>query len=193
MTVYADPPPGFRVVDLCAAPGGKALALSQGSRAVLAGDTSPSRMAILRENVERVGARVDLMVADARRPPLARAEFVLLDVPCSGTGTLRRHPDARWRLTPGTLASLVRLQREILQASRALIPRGGHLVYATCTLEEEENRNQVRDFLRENPGFRVEDTGTAPLRFLTRDGYLQVLPQDAGFDGSFAARLVRDS
>jgi 16S rRNA (cytosine967-C5)-methyltransferase len=193
VTVYADPPPGSRVVDLCAAPGGKALALGQSSRAVLAGDASLARMEILRENLERVGGRVDLLVADARTPPLARAEFVLLDVPCSGTGTLRRHPDARWRLTPLTLASLVRLQREILQASGALIPRGGHLVYATCTLEEEENQDQVKEFLRKKPGFRVEATGTAPSRFLTRDGYLQVLPQDAGFDGSFAARLVRDS
>lgn len=193
VTVYADPPPGVRVVDLCAAPGGKALALSQGGRAVLASDGSLPRLRVLQDNLRRVGGLVMVTVADARRPPLARADFVLLDVPCTGTGTLRRHPDARWRLTPEVLATLTDLQREILEASGALIPGGGHLVYSTCSLEEEENQRQVEAFLAAHPDFRVEETGAVPSRYLTREGVLQVLPQDTGFDGSFAVRLVRRS
>lgn len=193
VTVYADPPPGVRLVDLCAAPGGKALALSHGRGRILAGDRSPSRLEVLRENFRRVGTGVDLVVADARRPPLRTAEFVLLDVPCSGTGTFRRHPDARWRLTPEAIDVLVELQAEILEAAWPLVPPGGHLVYSTCTLEEEENEARIRGFLEEHPMFGPEGTGQVPDRFLTREGFLRVLPQDSGFDGSFAARLVRRS
>lgn len=193
VTVYADPPDGVRIVDLCAAPGGKALALATGGRPILAGDRSLARMGALRDSVERIGTSVDLMVADARKPPLVRADFVLLDVPCSGTGTFRRHPDARWRLRPETLETLLALQGEILRAAGTLVPQGGHLVYSTCTLEVEENQGQVQAFLDENPGFRLEETGRAPARFVTPEGFLQVLPQDSGYDGSFAARLVRRS
>jgi 16S rRNA (cytosine967-C5)-methyltransferase len=191
VTMYADPPPGVRVLDLCAAPGGKALVLAAGGHPLLAGDRSLVRLGLLRENAARLRLSVDLMVADARRPPVTGGDFVLLDVPCSGTGTLRRHPDARWRLREETVVSLASLQKEILSGVRRLIPKGGHLVYSTCTLEEEENWLQVEGFLRENPGFRVEETGKVPESFITEEGFLQVLPQDSGFDGSFAARLVR--
>jgi len=193
VTVFADPPAGVRVADLCAAPGGKALSLAGDGQRVLAGDRSSARMAILRENAGRVGVSLDFMVADARHPPLARADFVLLDVPCSGTGTFRRHPDARWRLTEGTLDSLVGLQREILDAAGTLVPPGGTLVYSTCTLEEEENQGQVRAFLERHPRFRPEETGSVLPRFIAGEGFLQVLPQDSGYDGSFAARLVRQT
>ncbi len=191
VTVFADPPPGARVFDLCAAPGGKALALAGEGTYVLAADRSLSRMRVLIRNLERVGGAVGAVVADARRPPLSEAEFVLLDVPCSGTGTLRRHPDARWRLTETTVENLVEVQQEILEAAGGLIPPGGHLVYSTCTLEEEENELQVRRFLTRNPRFRLQETAAVPSSFLDEDGLLHVLPQRDGFDGAFAARLVR--
>ena len=191
VALYADPPPRVRVLDLCAAPGGKALALAAGGHPLLAGDRSLTRLGLLRENAARLRLPVDLVVADARRPPVTDGEFVLLDVPCSGTGTLRRHPDARWRLRQETVGSLARVQKEILSGARRLIPTGGHLVYSTCTLEEEENGGQVEAFLRDNPEFRVEETGKVPEAFITGEGFLQVVPQDSGFDGSFAARLVR--
>ncbi len=136
---------------------------------------------------------MELFVADARYPPLARAPFVLLDVPCSGTGTLRRHPDARWRLTLDMLSELAELQRRILESSLVLVPPGGHLVYSTCTLEEEENEAQVADFLARNQDFRVEETGAVSPGFLDDAGCLRVLPQDSGFDGAFSARFVRSS
>ena len=189
--MFADPPPGARVCDLCAAPGGKALALAGGGTYVLAADRSLSRMRVLIRNQERVGGAVYGVVADAKRPPLSEAEFVLLDVPCSGTGTLRRHPDARWRLTERTIESLVEVQREILEAAGPLIPPGGHLVYSTCTLEEEENELQVRRFLARNPRFKLQETTAVPPSFLDEEGLLQVLPHRDGFDGAFAARLVR--
>lgn len=192
VTVFADPPPGARVFDLCAAPGGKALALAGGGTYVLAADRSLSRMRVLIRNQERVGGAVYGVVADAKRPPLLKAEFVLLDVPCSGTGTLRRHPDARWRLTERTIESLVEVQREILEAAGPLIPPGGHLVYSTCTLEEEENELQVRRFLARNPRFKLQETTAVPPSFLDEEGLLQVLPHRDAFDGAFAARLVRE-
>lgn len=193
VTMYAAPPSGTPVADLCAAPGGKTLALAGDGALVLAGDRSPSRIEKVRENLARVGGNVELFVADARHPPLSEAPFILLDVPCSGTGTLRRHPDARWRLTLDMLETLVELQREILDSCRALIPPGGHLVYSTCTLEEEENEAQVTDFLARNPNFRLEETGAVSPTFLNEEGCLRVLPQDSGFDGAFSARFVRVS
>jgi 16S rRNA (cytosine967-C5)-methyltransferase len=190
VTLYADPPRDVVVYDLCAAPGGKALALAGDGAYVLAADRSLARSRVLGQNLKRVGGHVMLVVADARRPPFSEAPFLLLDVPCSGTGTLRRHPDARWRLTPDTLEGLVGLQAEILDAGTRLIPPGGCLVYSTCTLEEEENELQVEAFLARNPGFSLEETGVVDPSFLDEMGFLRILPQKAGFDGAFAARLV---
>ena len=191
VTEYADVPDGTVVADLCAAPGGKALALASRGSYVLAGDASLARLRVLRENLARVGGRMDLVAALAQAPPFREVPFVLLDVPCSGTGTFRRHPDARWRLTQETLMRLVELQQEILDAGARLVPPGGHLLYSTCTLEPEENELQVKEFLRRNRGFALEDTGVVAKDFLAPDGCLVVLPQVSGFDGAFGARMVR--
>jgi 16S rRNA (cytosine967-C5)-methyltransferase len=193
VTVYADPPPGSPVVDLCSAPGGKTMALAAEGRRVFAGDRSSSRLRMVRENRDRLGGDVMMFVADARYPPLSAPPFVLLDVPCSGTGTLRRHPDARWRLTLDMLRELVKLQREMLDSCGRTIPLGGYLVYSTCTLEEEENEDQVASFLAKNPEFRIDETGAVSAPYLTQEGYLRVLPQDGDFDGAFSARMVRVS
>jgi len=193
VTLYAHPQAGIRVADLCAAPGGKALALAHQGAYVLAADPSLPRLRVLRENVERVGGRVWVVAARAQEPPLGECPMVLLDVPCSGTGTLRRHPDARWRLTPETLRELVDLQERILEGAAPLVPAGGHLVYATCTLEEEENEGQVRTFLARHPEFHLKETGAVPARYLDEMKRLRVLPQETGFDGAFAARLERGS
>ena len=193
VTVYADVPPGGMVGDLCAAPGGKTLAMAAGGAYVLAADRSLNRLRLLRENLARVGGRVQLVAALAQAPPFREVPFLLLDVPCSGTGTLRRHPDARWRLTLDTLNRLVQIQREMLDAGSRLVPKGGVLVYSTCTLEPEENTDQVRAFLSRNPHFSVEESGTVSREYLDEWGYLTVIPHEAGFDGAFAARLVRGS
>ena len=193
---YASPGPGSLVADLCAAPGGKALALSETARGVLAADLSALRLARVAEGRSRLAAhdraRRPLwpVVADARLPPVREADTVLLDVPCSGTGTLRRHPDGRWRLSARTVRTLTRAQSALLDGASSVVPPGGLLVYATCTLEPEENWCQVESFLARHPGFRVEP-GSRAVRCVDRRGCLAVLPHESGFDGAFAARLRR--
>ncbi len=198
---YVSSKAGAMVADLCAAPGGKALALSETAGRVLAGDLSERRLARVVEGERRLsgaaavrrrkpGRRIWAVAADARRPPIRTADVVLADVPCSGTGTLRRHPDGRWRIGENDIRPLAGLQRAILEGGASVVPRGGLLVYATCTLEHEENWGQVEDFLKRHPDFRIE-AGTAPARFLNRTGCLAVLPHESGFDGAFAARMRR--
>jgi 16S rRNA (cytosine967-C5)-methyltransferase len=193
VTRYADVPSGMKVADLCAAPGGKALALSTKAAFTLAADRSEVRMRLVRENAARTGLHLGSFVADARHPPLAGVDAVLLDVPCSGTGTLGRHPDGRWRLGQESMGEMIDLQRDILDAGASLVPPGGVLVYATCTLEPEENQDQVAAFLSRRPDFRIEATDAVPADYRDERGHLVVLPQRHGFDGAFAARLRRAS
>lgn len=194
VTRFAAPPEDdVLVADVCAAPGGKALALGGGadtSRRVLAGDRSEARLRRLRRAADRLKAPVWPVVMDARLPPLRGADMVLVDAPCSGTGTLRRHPDARWRVQPEDVVALSGLQEAILEGCVSLVPTGGLLVYATCTLEDEENVSQVTRFLERHPAFRVE-AGPAPAAALQPPGFLYVTPQRFGYDGAFAARLRR--
>jgi 16S rRNA (cytosine967-C5)-methyltransferase len=186
---YADVSEGMKVADLCAAPGGKTLALADRPIYTLAADRSESRLQMVKENARRVGRPLGLVVADARRPPLSRVDAVLLDAPCTGTGTLARRPDARWRLHPGAVAELATVQREMLDAAADVVADGGLLVYATCSLELEENQDQVDAFLGRHPEFTVEPTDAVAAELLDGEGRLFVTPQDTGFDGAFAARM----
>lgn len=188
---YADVPPGTIVADLCAAPGGKILALSGGPAKLLASDRSESRIKMVKENARRTGRRLMPVVADALYPPFRPVDAVLLDVPCSGTGTLCRHPDARWRLRRETIDELAGLQRRMLAAGADVVAPGGLLVYSTCTLEVEENEAMVGAFLDERPDFRLEASGSIPEECMDGAGHLSVTPQGYGFDGAFAARMRR--
>lgn len=133
-----------------------------------------------------------MVVADAMMPPFAAADMVFIDAPCTGTGTLRRHPDGRWRVTPAALDSLARLQAEILHAGAGLVRRGGLMVYATCSLEPEENEAQVEAFLERQPGFsREPHEGAVAPALLDAKGSLRVTPQRQGVDGAYAVRLRR--
>ena len=136
---------------------------------------------------------VSVTVADALRPPIAQCDAVLIDAPCTGTGTFRRHPDGKWRIRPEDLAALTALQADILDAAAPLLRPGGMLVYSTCSLEPEENALQVRAFLdRQHGGFRlVPPSSWHDETQLTEDGMLLMLPHRHGFDGAFAARMVR--
>lgn len=192
---YAAVPTGARVADLCAAPGGKALGLAERAGYVAAADVSFERLERVRENAERIGSlRIGLVVADARWPAVRTADAVLLDVPCTGTGTFRRHPDGRWRVTPVDLPPLVALQREILDAAAPLVRPGGYLIYSTCSLEPEENEAQVEAFLDRHPDFAPAPppAGVVAPELLDEAGRLVVLPQALGVDGAFAARLRRE-
>jgi 16S rRNA (cytosine967-C5)-methyltransferase len=188
---YADVPAGMKVADLCAAPGGKALALAARVAYTLAADRSETRMRRIRENADRTGLRPGLVVADARHPPIAAMDGVLLDVPCSGTGTLARHPDGRWRVSRESMEDMIRLQREMLDAGADAVRPGGLLVYSTCTLEPEENQEQVEAFLARRRDFVLDASGAVPGTYLDGRGCLEVLPQRHGFDGAFAARMRR--
>jgi 16S rRNA (cytosine967-C5)-methyltransferase len=193
VTRYADIPAGATVADLCAAPGGKTLELSRSAATVVASDRSFPRMRRLVSNVRRVEARgVYAMVADARHPAIRPVDAVLVDVPCTGTGTFRRHPDARWRLKVSDLAVMAALQRAIIRAAASVVRPGGLLVYSTCSLEPEENDAQIESFLGESPEWRLEPPSEGAVSASVLDaGRLRVLPQRHGVDGAFAARLRR--
>ncbi len=195
VTRYAAFAQGADVLDLCAAPGGKALTLAAAGHSILALDVSFERLRLLAAGRSRLAgalaAPVRIAVADARRPPLRRAEAVLLDAPCTGTGTLRRHPDGKWRLRADDLAALVSLQRELLDAAASLVGAGGVLVYATCSLEPEENEDQVTGFLERHAEFETAPPAGIDAGLLDDHGWLSVLPHRWGVDGAFAARLVR--
>ena len=195
VTQYAAVAPGSIVADLCAAPGGKAFELARDARLVLACDGSTARLARVRENLRRVDLpNVVPILADARFPALQPVDAVLLDAPCTGTGTFRRHPDARWRLKPSDLAVMSAVQRSLLRSAAAIVAPGGLLVYSTCLLEQEENDEQVEAFLAGHAEFTLEPPppGTVPESVLDA-GRLRVLPHVHGTDGAFAARFRRKS
>jgi len=183
------------VLDACAAPGGKAAALADlapAARPFVAADVGVSRIRLAASTLRRTGSEARPVAMDARRPAIRSARTILLDAPCSGTGVLRRRPDARWRTSEQRLASLVALQVDLLEACAGLLEAGGLLVYATCSLEPEENEEQVDAFLSRRPEFVREPaiglTGLA-AECLTDAGDLQILPFRTGTDGAYASRL----
>lgn len=195
VTKYAAVPAGAVVADLCAAPGGKAIELSRTAATVVAADRSFARLDRVVANRRRLDVQnLVTLVADARFPAVREVDAVLLDVPCTGTGTFRRHPDARWRLKVSDIAVMAATQRTILKAASAVVKRGGLLIYSTCSLEPEENESQIETFLAANRNWTLEapPAGTVPADVIDR-GYLRVLPQQHGTDGAFAARLRRVS
>jgi 16S rRNA (cytosine967-C5)-methyltransferase len=172
--------PGERVVDLCAAPGGKATGLAATGATVVAADIAPGRAGLVAANAARLTGHVGVVVADARRAPFPARSFdrVLLDAPCSGLGVLRRRPDARWRLDPDAIERLAALQRELLVAAAELVRPGGRLVYSVCTLTTAETLGVVPAVLA---GFEPVPLPAERWRPLGTGG--RVLPQDAGTDG----------
>lgn len=191
--------PGERVLDLCAAPGGKAGALAEriGTGRVFAADRSRAGVRRIAALGARWPGRIAPFVCDATAPPLAAPGFdaVLVDAPCSGLGTLRAHPEIRWRRSPEDLQQLAGRQARILAAAAGLVHRGGRLVYATCTIAAAENEAVVDGFLAEHPGFRAVDArpylpgATAPL--VDARGALRTAPDRGGLDGFYAIRLER--
>jgi len=196
------PQSGERILDVCAAPGTKTTAAAErvGEEGrVVALDRNPRRLHLVARAARRLGlANIATLEADATQglegvTPPGAFDRVLVDAPCSGLGTLRRNPDARWRLRPEDPAQLAVTQRALLvQAARALRP-GGVLVYSTCTLLAEENEAVVEAFLSESPEFRlVSEAPPEPLRDLVdAAGFLRIWPHRHGGDGFFAARLER--
>jgi 16S rRNA (cytosine967-C5)-methyltransferase len=189
---YADLPPDVTLYDASAAPGGKSIALGRGGGRVVAADLSRARVRRLAANLRRAGSgREHPVVADVRHAPVRPLDAVLLDAPCRGTGSFARHPDARWRVTRQALEKLAAVQGELLDRAAALVAAGGLLLYATCSLEPEENAEQVNRFLVRHPEFRREPAPGFPPALMSEDGDLTMLPQRHGTDGAYAARLRR--
>ncbi|HEX4822298.1 MAG TPA: transcription antitermination factor NusB [Acidimicrobiales bacterium] len=176
---------GERVLDLCAAPGGKSTAMAKSGAVVTAMDLHPGRTALIVANgLSRVA------VADGRHPPFAPATFdrVLVDAPCSGLGALRRRPDARWRSSPEAVERLAALQCELVDAAVALVRPGGTLVYSVCTLTATESLAVDEHLLARHPTLQPLPPLDPPWRPWGRGAI--VLPQDAGTDGMTILRLA---
>jgi 16S rRNA (cytosine967-C5)-methyltransferase len=195
--------PGARVLELCAAPGGKTAQLAAAGADVVAVDRSAERLKQLSANLSRLGLNATIVVADAASWSGEAFDAVLVDPPCSATGTIRRHPDVQWTKKPGDIDQLAALQGRILDRAATLVKPGGQLVYCTCSIEPEEGESQIAALLRRNPDFRREriEPGEVgiPAEFINADGELRTLPsywpnenpRMAGIDGFFAARLRR--
>ncbi|TGQ74865.1 MAG: methyltransferase domain-containing protein [Mesorhizobium sp.] len=195
---------GWRVADLCAAPGGKTAQLILAGANVTAVDTSKNRLARLTQNLGRLGLSADIVQADLLNyKPEELFDAVLLDAPCSSTGTVRRHPDVPWTKTAADVEKLADLQRRLLERAVTLVKPGGRIVFSNCSLDPLEGEALHRAFLKDTPAV-VDD----PLRegeiagigpFLTSEGTLRTTPADldlgspqrSGLDGFFAARMRR--
>jgi len=191
---YAAIPPGTLVYDACGAPGGKAVVLERLGARIVAGDARPDRIGRLVDTAQRAGVAIRVVVADLLSAPFAGGSMraVFVDAPCSATGTMARHPDARWRVSERAIGRAAERQRRILDGAARLVRPGGLLVYATCSLEPEENSDIVNDFVTRHPEFaRDPARGAAPAELVTPQGDFQSLPQRHGIDGAYAARLTR--
>ncbi len=189
--------PGMRVVDLCAAPGGKTAAIAEaldGQGQVIAVDKFEAKLRLVAEAVQRLhlGEQVTMVTGDARTIQLEPADVVLVDAPCSGLGVLAKKPDIKWKRTPEDIEAMAALQAEILRNAATLVRPGGHLVYTTCTIEPAENEDVIRQFLAEHPDFELEPASTLlPEQVVTPEGFLATLPSRHGLDGTFGARMRR--
>ena len=187
------------VLDLCAAPGGKTMQLAGAGHRVTAVDQSESRLKRLRVNLERTGLDAQLVTGDALKWKPDRAfDAILLDAPCSATGTFRRHPEVLYRARPVIIRESAELQRQLLDRSAAWLKPGGTLVYSVCSLEPDEGEAVITAFLDANPDFAINPPKSGDLPdFVTPDerGRVRILPglleSEGGLDGFFVARLVR--
>jgi 16S rRNA (cytosine967-C5)-methyltransferase len=194
---------GRRVADLCAAPGGKTAQLALAGAIATAVDRAPARLQRLRDNLARLALEAEIVAADVEQWIAEPFDAVLLDAPCSATGTIRRHPDLPWIKTAADIDKLAALQRRLIDRALALTRPGGTLVYCTCSLEPDENEKIVADVLARAPNVRRAPVAAAEIwgcaEFISKDGDLRTLPchfpdsdsRFAGIDGFFAARLIK--
>ncbi|RJQ64615.1 MAG: 16S rRNA (cytosine(967)-C(5))-methyltransferase RsmB [Stygiobacter sp.] len=191
--------PGMRVLDLCAAPGGKTGFIAdemKNTGEIVAIDKFESRLKILEKNLTRLKVtNVVTKVTDA-------ADFedeegfdrVLIDAPCSGLGTLTKKPDLKWKRDLGDIRKIVNIQYELLKKGASLVKQNGFIVYSTCTIEPEENFELIKKFLSENPNFALVNAGELlPKAVVDENGCVATLPHVHGIDGAFAAKLVRNN
>lgn len=188
---------GMRVIDLCAAPGGKSTAMAEmmnGIGTILAVDKYESKLRLIEQASARLGFENVIVPTqgDARTLEAEEADVVLVDAPCSGLGVLSKKPDIKWKRRPEEIDQLAKLQLEIIEHAAGLVAPGGHLVYSTCTIEPNENENVVEAFLEKHDNFElVSAAEVIDAAFVSDRGYLQTYPHIHGVDGTFGARLRR--
>ncbi len=195
---------GTRVADLCAAPGGKTAQLIHAGADVTAVDLSKSRLKRLAENLKRLRLEAQIVESDIRKfEPETPFDAILIDAPCSSTGTVRRHPDVPWTKTPEDIEKLANLQRALLDHAVTLVKPGGRIVFSNCSLDPTEGEAMLEAFLAETPHVALDPIQPDELpgiaSFVTPQGFLRTTPADRlgeeplaqGLDGFFAARLIR--
>lgn len=196
--------PGMKVLDACAAPGGKTThiaELMQDRGKLIASDVHPHKRDLIAQNARRLGLTVvEPIVSDALHlgeKGLGSFDRILLDAPCTGFGVIRRKPDLKWNKTPEDVNAIAQLQYRLLEHVAELLMPGGLLVYSTCTIEPEENENIVRRFVAEHPEFELDPAllddlpGAVSEKAVTGEGFVQLLPHHFESDGFFIARLKR--
>lgn len=197
------PAPGMRIADFCAAPGGKAAQLAARGAEVTAIDRSAERLKLLAANFTRLDLRANMVVADAANVRAPLFDAILIDAPCSSTGTIRRHPDIAWTKKLSDIFALAQVQMRMLDKAAQLVKPGGQIIYCTCSLEPEEGELQIQALLRRSPDILrspIEPDEIGGLtEILNQDGEIRTLPyhlkgntpRQSGLDGFFIARLLR--
>ncbi len=189
--------PGQKIIDGCAAPGGKTTLIAQltgETGKVYAYDNSHTRFLRLQQNLQIFGMKnIDAQLRRTDADELPEADKILLDVPCTGTGAICKRADIRWRRSLGDIREMNAIQRRLLENAAKYLTPGGTIVYATCSLEPEENRTVVDNFLQHHPEFALSPgTGLVPDEYLDQDGALNTFPSVHNIDGGFAVRLVKN-
>lgn len=188
---------GRKVLDLCAAPGGKTAQLAAAGAYVIAVDQSKRRLQILESNLQRLSLKAELVESDILRwKPGFAPDIVLLDAPCSATGTLRRHPEVVWHKKKEDIAELAVLQKKMLNRASGWLGKGGKLLYCVCSLQPEEGEMQIETFLSSHPGFSLKPISGMPSELVNKQGALRTLPshfqEHGGMDGFYAAIVEKD-
>ena len=199
---------GDRVVDFCAGAGGKTLALAammQNRGVIYASDVHSKRLEQLSKRAKRAGAhniRIHTLSSENDKwvkQQVKKADVVLIDAPCTGTGTWRRSPDSRWNLEPQDLENLCQLQSSILKSASRMVKEGGTLLYATCSVLQQENEDQVQAFLSENPDFSIKEFSLSGsllshhAKYEHKNGFFRTYPSLSNTDGFFACQMIRVS
>lgn len=202
-----DPKPGMKVLDACAAPGGKTTHLAElmeNDGSILAYDIHPHKIELVKQHAERLGISIiETRVRDAREIPLddekSKFDVILLDAPCSGLGVIHRKPDIKWSKEAKQIRALTQLQAQLLDHMTHLLKPGGVLVYSTCTWEARENKEQIELFLKRHPEFSADEKLIDSFPDLVREraimgnGWVQILPHHFHSDGFFIAKLRKNS